>query len=72
MEDGEYWRLRASEMRARAAHVKDPFVSGGFLALAEQYDLLAQDGARWLQWHDLPTAEAPDDVLAESGDKLNH
>jgi hypothetical protein len=49
MEDGKYWRLRASEMRERAAHIKDPFVSGGFLALAEQYDLLAQDGARWIE-----------------------
>jgi hypothetical protein len=36
-------------MRERAAHIRDPFVSGGFLALAEQYDLLAQDGARWIE-----------------------
>ena len=49
MEDGKYWRLRASEMRARAAHIKDPFISGCFLALAEQYDLLAKDGARWIE-----------------------
>lgn len=49
MEDGKYWRLRASEMRARAAHIKDPFISGCFLALAERYDLLAQDGARWIE-----------------------
>ncbi len=67
MEDGDYWRLRASEMRARAAHVKDPFVSGGFLALAEQYELLAQDGARWLQAHAFPAAgeTASDDTKAE-------
>jgi len=49
MEDGKYWRSRASEMRERAAHTRDPFVSGGFLALAEQYDLLAHDGARWIE-----------------------
>jgi hypothetical protein len=49
MEDNKYWRSRASEMRERAAHIRDPFVSGGFLALAEQYELLAQDGARWIQ-----------------------
>ena len=49
MEDDKYWRSRASEMRERAAHIRDPFVSGGFIALAEQYELLAQDGARWIQ-----------------------
>jgi hypothetical protein len=49
MEDDKYWRSRASEMRERAAHIKDPFVSGGFIALAEQYELLAQDGARWVR-----------------------
>jgi hypothetical protein len=49
MEDNKYWRSRASEMRERAARIRDPFVSGGFLALAEQYELLAQDGARWIQ-----------------------
>jgi hypothetical protein len=49
MEDDKYWRSRASEMRDRAAHIRDPFVSGGFLALAEQYELLAHDGARWVQ-----------------------
>jgi hypothetical protein len=49
MEDNTYWRSRASDMRERAAHTRDPFVSGGFIALAEQYDLLAQDGARWVQ-----------------------
>ncbi len=49
MEDDKYWRSRASEMRDRASHIRDPFVSGGFLALAEQYELLAQDGARWIQ-----------------------
>ena len=48
MEDDKYWRSRATEMRERAAHIRDPFVSGGFLALAEQYELLAQDGARWI------------------------
>jgi hypothetical protein len=48
MEDDKYWRSRASDMRERAAHIKDTFVSGGFLALAEQYELLAQDGARWV------------------------
>jgi hypothetical protein len=48
MEDDKYWRSRASEMRERAANSRDPFVSGGFLALAEQYELLAQDGARWI------------------------
>jgi hypothetical protein len=47
MEDGKYWQLRASEMRERAAHIKDSFISGGFLALAEQYDQLAASGARW-------------------------
>jgi hypothetical protein len=36
-------------MRERAAHTKDPFVSDGFIALAEQYELLAQDGVRWIQ-----------------------
>jgi hypothetical protein len=49
MEDDKYWRSRASEMRERAANIRDPFVSGGFLALAEQYELLAQDGARWIE-----------------------
>jgi L-lactate utilization protein LutC len=49
MEDDTYWRSRASDMRERAAHTKDPFVSGGFIALAEQYELLAQDGARWVR-----------------------
>jgi hypothetical protein len=49
MEDDKYWRSRASDMRDRAAHISDPFVSGGFLALAEQYELLAQDGARWVK-----------------------
>jgi hypothetical protein len=49
MEDNKYWRSRASEMRERAAHIRDPFISGGFLALAEQYELLAQDGARWIE-----------------------
>jgi hypothetical protein len=49
MEDDNYWRSRASDMRERAAHTKDPFVSGGYIALAEQYDLLAQSGARWIQ-----------------------
>jgi hypothetical protein len=48
MEDDKYWRSRASDMRERAARIRDPFVSDGFLALAEQYDLLAQDGARWI------------------------
>lgn len=48
MENGKYWRLRASEMRERAASIKDPFVSNGFLTLAEQYERLAEDGARWL------------------------
>jgi hypothetical protein len=48
MEDDKYWRSRASEMRERASQIRDPFVSGGFLALAEQYDLLAEDGARWV------------------------
>jgi hypothetical protein len=49
MEDNTYWRSRASQMRERASHIRDPFVSGGFIALAEQYDLLAEDGARWIQ-----------------------
>jgi hypothetical protein len=49
MEDDKYWRSRAFDMRERAAHIRDPFVSGGFLALAEQYDLLARDGARWVE-----------------------
>jgi hypothetical protein len=49
MEDNKYWRSRASDMRERAAHTKDPFVSDGFIALAEQYELLAQDGARWIE-----------------------
>ena len=49
MEDNKYWRARASNMRERAAHTKDTFVSGGFLALAEQYELLAQGGARWVE-----------------------
>jgi hypothetical protein len=49
MEDDSYWRSRASQMRERAAHIKDPLVSDGFIALAEQYDQLAQDGARWVQ-----------------------
>jgi hypothetical protein len=48
MESGKYWRLRATEMRQRAAGIKDPFVSSGFLTLAEQYERLAEDGARWL------------------------
>ena len=49
MEDLSYWRLRAAEMRVRAAQTKDPFVSGGFRTLAEQYEQLAADGARWLR-----------------------
>lgn len=46
MEDGTYWRSRASEMRERAAQIRDPFISGGFRALAEQYEELAESGAR--------------------------
>jgi hypothetical protein len=49
MEDLSYWHLRAAEMRVRAAQIKDPFVSGGFRTLAEQYEQLAADGARWLR-----------------------
>lgn len=49
MEDGKYWQLRASEMRERASHIKDPFISGGFLALAEQYEQLAAGEARWFE-----------------------
>ena len=48
MEDDKYWRARAAEMRGRADQTRDPFVAGGFRALAEQYELLAQDGARWI------------------------
>lgn len=48
MDNGKYWRLRAAEMREHAARTKDPFVSRGFLTLAEQYERLAEDGARWL------------------------
>ena len=36
-------------MREHASHIKDPFISGGFISLAEQYDRLAEDGALWLQ-----------------------
>ncbi|HWE76387.1 MAG TPA: hypothetical protein VG328_24710 [Stellaceae bacterium] len=67
MEDDKYWRSRASDMRHRAAHIKDPFVSGSFIALAEQYELLAQDGARWVQaatslYQDQPVEVLPDDL----------
>jgi hypothetical protein len=51
MEDGKYWRQRASEMREQASHIRDPFISSGFISLAEQYERLAEDGARWLQRH---------------------
>lgn len=75
MEDDKYWRARAAEMRNRAAKTRDPFVSGGFLALAEQYDLLAQDGARWIHAARTRDAEAAIEVLPQepqpsaSGDK---
>lgn len=49
MEDGTYWRLRASEMRERAAQIRDPFISGGFSALAAQYEQLAESDARWMR-----------------------
>jgi hypothetical protein len=65
MEDDKYWRSRASEMRDRAAHIRDPFVSGGFLALAEQYELLAQDGARWIQAGAVPFEDAHIEMLPE-------
>lgn len=48
MDEGKHWRLRACEMRELAARTKDPFISRSFLALAEQYERLAEDGARWL------------------------
>jgi hypothetical protein len=68
MEEGKYWRLRASEMRERATHIKDPFVSGGFRALADQYEQLAQGGARWLESHLRSAAADPVvDASAESG-----
>jgi hypothetical protein len=61
MEDDKYWRLRASEMRERAAHIKDAFISGGFLALAEQYDQLAASGARWVSaQHPASSAQQPE------------
>jgi hypothetical protein len=63
MEDDKYWRSRASDMRERAAHTKDPFVSGGFIALAEQYDLLAQDGARWIEGSTSPYAQGHVETL---------
>ncbi len=51
MENGRYWRLRAAEMNERAARSKDPFVAEGFIALALEYERLAEDGARWIQAH---------------------
>jgi hypothetical protein len=63
MEDGTYWRSRASEMRERAAQIRDPFISGGFRALAEQYEQLAESGVRWMR-PDCETAsrESPQDL----------
>jgi hypothetical protein len=65
MEDDKYWRSRASDMRERAAHTKDPFVSDGFIALAEQYELLAQDGARWVEAGPALYADEHIEVLRE-------
>ena len=48
MEDECRWRVRAAEMREKAAHSKEPFVADGFRALAMQYDRMAEEGARWL------------------------
>ncbi|HEV8015591.1 MAG TPA: hypothetical protein VGP48_08660 [Stellaceae bacterium] len=58
MEDLHYWRLRAAEMRIRAAQIKDPFISGGFRTLAAQYEQLAADGARWLRARRSPSQAA--------------
>jgi hypothetical protein len=65
MEDDKYWLSRASEMRERAARIRDPFVSGGFLALAEQYELLAQDGARWIEAAARLYEEPPIEILPD-------
>ena len=34
-------------MREQAAQIRDPFISGGFIALAEQYEQLAAGEAHW-------------------------
>jgi hypothetical protein len=47
MEDGQRWQYRAAEMRAKAAQSKEPFIIDGFLALAAEYERLAEEGARW-------------------------
>jgi len=78
MENDRYWQLRASEMRERASHIKDPFISGGFLALAKQYDQLAASGARWVSGCHPTTPSVPQDtqrldaVRAAPGDRPHH
>ncbi|HEY3918136.1 MAG TPA: hypothetical protein VGL83_10100 [Stellaceae bacterium] len=66
MEDGKYWLSRAAEMRERAAQIKDPTISGGFRGLAEQYERLAEDGARWSRIHG-PTHAPAAGSLRDSG-----
>ena len=56
MEDGNRWRQRAAEMRKQAAQGKEPFIVEGFLALATEYDRLAEEGARWIQAQ-MPTTD---------------
>ena len=58
MEDDKYWQRRAAEMRERASRIKDPFISGGFLALAEQYEQLAAGAAQWLRAHSRRDSDA--------------
>jgi hypothetical protein len=47
MENGNHWRQRAAEMRKQAAQGKEPFIVDGFLALAAEYERMAEEGARW-------------------------